>query len=103
MMDWIVQALFSSLAGWLGVAGIVVVICGVIAWFVPPLRTAALAVAGVALSVATIYAKGSRDRAALEQRRKDEAVKKLKEKYNEIDKRPDTPDDVARRLRDGSF
>lgn len=103
MTQWIVETFFSSMLGWLGVTGVVVLICGVVAWFVPPLRAPALAIAGVMISLATIYSKGNRDRAALEARRKEEAVRKAKVEYDAIDKRPDTPDDVSRRLRDGSF
>lgn len=103
MMQWIAEHVFSSLAGWLGITGIIVVGCLAVAWFFPPFRRIALIVAGVALSVATIYAKGNRDRAALERRRKEEAVRRAREKYDEIDKRPDTDDDVTRRLRNNGF
>lgn len=103
MTDFIWQYVFSTLWGWLGVAGVTVIICGAIAWFIPPLRRIALEVAGVVVAAATIYAKGSRDRANLEKRRKEEAVRKAREAYDEIDKRPDTPDTVSKRLRDGTF
>ena len=103
MMSWIIDTFFSSLAGWLGAAGIIVVICGAVAWFVPPLRKIALAVAGVAISAAAIYAKGNRDRARLEARRKEEAVRKARKEYDEIDARPDTSADAIKRMRDGGF
>lgn len=99
MLDW----LFSSLTGWLGIAGMIAVGCFAVAWFIPPLRNAAMAVAGVVLSAAAIYAKGNRDRAKLEQRRKDEAVRKARAEYDRIERRPDTPADVEKRLKDGTF
>ena len=95
--------LFHSLAGWLGITGIIVVICGVVAWFFPPLRRIAIEVGAVVLAAAALYAQGSRDRAALEQRRKDEAVAKARKEYDQIDARPDTPADVADRLRKHGF
>ena len=103
MTSWIIENVFSTLTGWLGVAGVIVVICGVIAWLFPPFRRIALIVAGVAVSFATIYAKGSRDRANLEARRKEEAVQKARKDYEKIDARPDSPDTVGKRMSDGSF
>ena len=98
-----IEFLFNSLWGWLSVTAIIVIACGLVAWFVPPFRRLALMIGGVALVAATIYAKGTRDRAALEQRRKEEAVAKARKSYDEIDARHDTDDDVTRRLRDGGF
>lgn len=98
MFDWI-----DPLYGWLGLGTISVAGLFVIAYFVPPLRNAAIAAAGVIMAAAAVYAKGNRDRAKLEQKRKDEAVRKVKVKYDEIDKRKDTPDSVDKRLRDGNF
>lgn len=95
--------IFGTIAGWLGTAGIVVVICGVVAWFVPGFRRIAIEIAAVVIAAATIYTKGNRDRAALEQQRKDEAVKKAQDDYAKIDQRQDTPGDVSKRLRDGTF
>ena len=97
------QAIFDSLWGWIGIAGVIVICCGVVAWFVPPLRNLAVAIGGVAIAAASIYSKGSRDRAALEKRRREEAIAKAQEKYKEIDKRPDSIEDVKRRLKDGTF
>lgn len=97
------HVIFDSIWGWLGVTTIIVIACGVVAWFIPPLRRIALEVGGVALAVGTIYAKGNRDRAALEQKRKDEAVRKAQADYAKINERKDTPDTVAKRLRDNSF
>lgn len=98
MFDWI-----DPLYGWLGLGGLSVAGLLAIAWFVPPLRNAAVAAAGVIMAAAAVYAKGNRDRAKLEQKRKDEAVRKVREKYDAIENRKDTPDDVDKRLRDGGF
>ncbi len=95
--------LFETLWGWWGVAGVVVIVCGLLAYIFPQFRIWAIAVAGVFVSAATIYTKGNRDRAALEARRKEEAVRNARGKYDKIDSRNDTPDDVARRLRDHGF
>lgn len=95
--------LFNSLWGWLGIAGITVVGAFAVAWFFPPFRSMALAVAASAAGAAAIYTKGNRDRAALEERRKEAAIAEAKEKYDEIDKRVDTPADVADRLRKHGF
>ena len=103
MMDLIWQHILSSLAGWIGIGGSVVIICGAVAYFFPPFRRAAIAVAITTIAAVGLYAKGDRDRAAKERARRDKAVKKVQEKYDEIDKRIDTDDDVARRMRDGSF
>lgn len=97
------EFIFSSIWGWIGTATLVAIGCLAIAWFIPPLRPYAISIAGVIIAAATIYTKGSRDRAALEKRRKEEAVRKAKEAYDKIDARNDTPDDVVRRLRDGNF
>lgn len=95
--------IFSHLWGWVGAAGIVVIGCVAMAIIFPRFRGMALAVGAAAVGAASIYAKGQRDRAALEQRRKDEAVAKAKAKYDEIDKRQDTSADVVNRLRKGEF
>ncbi len=95
--------LWHSAAAQLGLAGLVVAGALAVAWFVPPFRRLALMIAGIAFSAATIYAKGAKDRANLENRRKEEAVRRAQEGFSKIDARPDTPDDAARRLRDGSF
>ena len=95
--------IFSSVWGWIGTAGIVVIASLVVGYFFPQFRIYALGVIGIVVSAATIYTKGSRDRAALENRRKEEAVRKANAAFDKIDARPDTPDSVAKRLRDGSF
>jgi hypothetical protein len=95
--------IFGTLWGWWGVAGLTVIGCIVVGYFIPSVRMWAIGVAGVVLSGAAIYTKGNRDRAALEAKRKEEAVAKARKEYDEIDNRPDTPDDVARRLREHGF
>lgn len=99
MTDW----LFSHIWGWVGVTTIVVAACVAVGWFFPQLRTAAAALAAAAISATAIYGKGRRDRAAEEKRKKEEAVRRVEEKYDEIDKRPDTPSDVEKRLDRGTF
>ncbi len=95
--------LFNTVWGWLGIAGVIAVGCGLVAWFLPPFRRLAIEVAAVALSAAAIYAKATRDRANLEAKRKEEAVAKARKEYADIEARPDTPNDVSKRLRDGGF
>lgn len=95
--------IFDTIWGWLSVASMVVIGCVVVGYFVPSLRLAALAVAGAALTLAGVYAKGSRDRARLEAKRKEEAVAAARQKYDAIDKRPDTDKTVQDRLKQGTF
>lgn len=92
-----------GLLGWLGLGGGVVAAALAVAWFVPPFRNIALAIAAAALAASGIYAKGNRDRAELERKRRDEAVDKARIDYAEIDSRADGPDAVDKRLRDGDF
>lgn len=63
MTAWIIEHVFSSLTGWLGITGVVVVVCGLVAWFFPPFRRLAIEIGAVALAAATIYTKGNRDEA----------------------------------------
>jgi cytochrome b subunit of formate dehydrogenase len=95
--------LWNSLWGWIGITGVIVIAAVAVAWFIPAFRNIALAVAGGAIAATTIYTKGSRDRAALEQRRKEEAVKKIQERYDAIDKRKDDDKSVEDRLDRGNF
>lgn len=92
-----------SLFGWLGLGGGVVAAGLAVAWFFPPFRNIALTVAAGALAAGGIYAKGNRDRAALEKKRRDDAVEKARTDYAKIDARPDDPDAVDKRLRNGDF
>jgi len=98
MPDWI-----NPLVGWLGLGGVSIAGLLAVAWFFPPFRKMALAAAAAMFALLTAYTKGSRDRAALEQRRKDEAVRKAREAYDKIDARPDDVESVGKRMSDGSF
>lgn len=97
------HAIFGTVWGWIGTAGIVCIACGAVAYFIPQFRIYALAVVGVVVSAATIYTKGNRDRAKLETKRKEEAVRNARKKYDEIENRPDTPDTLADKLRRNGF
>jgi len=92
-----------SLWGWIGLGGVIIIICGVVAWFIPGFRLVAIEIAGGILAATAIYAKGAKDAEALEAAKKEAAVKKAQEDYAKIDSRPDTDNDVDKRLRDGSF
>ena len=96
MPDW-------SLLGWEITAGGIIAACLAVAWFFPPFRKYALLVAAAVGAVLGIYRKGYKDREALEIKRKEEAVQKARADYEKIDNRGTTPDDAAKRLRDGSF
>jgi hypothetical protein len=95
--------LWHSVWAWIGLGGITIVILGVVAWFIPGFRLIAIEIAGAILAATAIYTKGSRDEALANKKREEEAVKKAKADYDKIDARPDTPSDVDKRLRDGSF
>ena len=56
--------LFDSIWGWIGTAGVVVLICAIIGYFVPSLRLLMLEIGGGILAAAASYAKGNRDEAA---------------------------------------
>lgn len=99
MTEW----LFHSTAGWLGVTGIIIVICGVVFWFVPFLRRWAVEIALLVIGATAIYLKGVADRSKLEKEKKDAAVKRNQDAFDKIDRRPDTTNDVDKRLRNGSF
>lgn len=98
-----IHFIFETLYGWWGVAGITVVVCLVLGYFFPSLRVILLAVAGVAISFATAFTKGWTARGRMERTRQDEAVQQARKEYDQIDARPDTPADVADRLRRGGF
>lgn len=95
--------LFSTVWGWLSITGIVVIVCGVVAWLIPSLRLTMLAVAGAVVTVTAAYTKGKRDQAALEQRRKEAAIAAVKARYDKIRKTPSTHADVEKSLKDGTF
>ena len=98
MPDWI-----NPLVAWLGLGGAGIAGLLALAYFVPSFRKYALIAAAGLAAIMTAYTKGNRDRAALEARRKEEAVRKAQKDYAKIDARPDDPASVAKRMRDGSF
>lgn len=98
-MEWI----FDYIWGWYGIAGVALVICAVLAFLFPQFRLWIAAVAAGIFGVMAVYNKGQRDRAKLEQKRKDEAVAKAQADYDKIERRPDKPSDVEKRLRRGDF
>lgn len=99
MLSWIWHSTFALI----GLSGLAVAGLLVLAWFVPPVRRLALEAAAIIFAAGAIYAKGAKDRADLETKRKEEAVRKAQEAYDKIDKRPDTTDDVTKRLRNDDF
>lgn len=58
-----IHFLFDNIWGWVGTAGIVVIICAAIGYFVPSLRLLMLEIGGGILAATAIYAKGNRDEA----------------------------------------
>lgn len=103
MVEMIFGFLLGSTPGWwlfavLGAGG-----AGAVWWFFPSLRVHALAAALALFALASAYSKGSRDRAKKEAARSEKAVKRVQERYDEIDRNPISDSDVARRLRDGTF
>jgi hypothetical protein len=88
---------------WLGLGGASIGGLLALAWFFPPLRKYALLAAGVLATLLAAYSKGSRDRAALERKRRDQAVDKARSAYDKIDTRPDDDRTVDERLRRGRF
>lgn len=95
--------IFGTIYGWIGIAGLIVIGCLAVAYLIPAWRPYAIAVAVVAVSVATAFTKGWLARGRVEQQRKDEAVKRTTDAYDKIEKRPDTPGTVADRLRNNDF
>lgn len=88
---------------WLGAGGLAVIACGVVAYFIPPLRRTAIGVGGIILAAATIYAKGARDARKEERAKSEKAVRRIEGEYGKIDARTDTDRDVDERLRGGKF
>lgn len=94
--------IFDTLWGWWGVAGVVLVVCGLIAWLIPQARIYAIAVAGTVITAASIFAKGYAARGKKEQEKRDAAVKKVGGEYDKIEARTDA-NRARDRLRDNSF
>lgn len=99
MFDFFVDYLW----GWYGIVGVVIVACIAVGLIFPQFRVYAAAVGAGALAVAGVYAKGQRDRAEIERRRKEQAVAKRQKDDAEIERRPDKPSDVEKRMRRGDF
>lgn len=97
------QFFVDMLFGWVGLAGIAAIVCVVLAVIFPQFRLTLLAIGAGILGIASVYARGRKHQADLEQRRKDAAVSKVQKQYDEIDRRPDDVDHVKGRLKDGSF
>lgn len=95
--------IFSTIWGWVGTAGLIVIACVVVGYLVPTWRPYVIALGVVAISVASAFSKGWRARGVAEQKRQDAAVAKARKEYDKIDAQPDTPADVADRLRLGRF
>ena len=95
--------IWNTLYGWIGVAALVCIAMVAVSLYFPMFRKYAIAVAVVVISSASLYGKGWRDRKALDDARKEKAVKRIQEDYHEIDSRSDTVSDVVKRMRDGSF
>lgn len=74
--------LFNSLWGWWGIGGVVVAGALAVAWFIPPLRGIALAVAGGAAAAVTLYTKGSRDGSRRNEAKWNAAERKMVDKGN---------------------
>jgi hypothetical protein len=98
-MEWF----FDYVYGWSGVVGITIVACIIVGLIFPQFRLYAAAVGAGALAMAGVYAKGQRDRAEIERRRKEQAVAKAQKDYDTIEKRPDKPSDVQKRMKRGDF
>ena len=94
---------FSPLVGWSLAGGGVIAAAAAVAWFFPPFRKYAIAAGLVALGLIGVYRKGYKDSSARENKRKEEAVRKARKDYEEIDARPDDAGSAAKRLRDGDF
>ena len=97
--DFILNTIF----GWIGVAGLICIACVVVGIYFPSLRKYAIALAAIAVSFASIYSKGWQDHKAREDAKKERAVRKIEEEYNEINSRPDDVDAVIKRLRNNGF
>lgn len=98
-----IEFIFNTLWGWWGVAGVTVLVCVAVGYFVPSLRLSMIAVGGAAIWLASAFTKGWRAAKADDRRRTENAVNAARKEYDQIDARPDTPADVADRLRRGGF
>lgn len=95
MINFVVQVF-----GW-GVVGTLLLLA--VGWLFPSIRLHIVGAIVVLWSAGTLYLKGVRDAKRDEALRREEAVARAKEKYDEIDRRRTDDDDVSRRLSDGTF
>jgi hypothetical protein len=93
----------DGLLTWSLIVVVILALAGGTAYFFPPFRRAALAVAAFCFGLFLVYLKGNRDRARQEREQREKAAKKVREKYDAIDKKPSTDDDVQNDLRKGRF
>lgn len=98
-----IEFLLNSLWAWIGTTVLIVAACVAVGYLFPTLRLHAAAVAGLVITATTLFTRGYRAHAKKEKKRQEETAKRVQEKFNEINNRPDTVDDVAKRMRDGSF
>ena len=91
--------LFNSIWGWLGIGSSIIAACVAIGWFFPPFRKLAWTVAGATAGVLAIYAKGANDAKRRERERQAAAERAAIERGNKA--RTDAKRDVAAgRVRD---
>lgn len=99
MLSWILDHYIATLS----LTVLIVIGCGAVAWFFPPLRRLAIEVGVLVAAAATIFTRGyltaKREREAKDERE----AKRRQEEFDKIDRRPDTDSDLDRKLRDGKF
>lgn len=98
-----IEAMWNSLWAWIAIPGLIAVVLLVASWRFPEFRRILWAAAGLVAIAASLVAKGHRDRKRIEDEKREAAVKKVQEKYDEIERKPSGPSDVDKRLRDGTF
>lgn len=98
-----IHFIFDTLYGWWGVAGITVLVCVAVGYFIPSLRLSMIAVGGAAIWLASAFTKGWAAAKRDDRAKTEAAIKKVNEDYDHIETRPDSPDTVADRLRRGNF
>jgi hypothetical protein len=99
MFSWILDHYIATLS----VSTLFVIGCGAVAWFFPPLRRLAVEAAVLVIGALAIFTRGYMTAKREDRERSEKAVKKAQEKFDEIERRPDTNSDLDKRLRDGKF
>lgn len=74
--------LFNSLWGWLGLGGVVIAAALAVAWFFPPFRQLALTVAAAAAGAVALYSKGAADASRRKQAEWDAAERRMVDRSN---------------------